>query len=85
MTNFNDNTAHDFYMYYPKGQNGNILNTNSKSEKKEKNFTTSSCHQTKNRVMRLESLGVVLLSFPGTRYCSPERKDPKDITVVRTH
>jgi hypothetical protein len=33
MTNLNDNTAHDFSMYYPKGQNGNILNTNSKSEK----------------------------------------------------
>ena len=34
MTNLNDNTAHDFSMYYPKGQNGNILNTNSKSKKK---------------------------------------------------
>ena len=74
MTNLNDNTAHDFSMYYPKGQNGNILNTNSKSKKKK--VLVASVDATKNRrVMRLESLEVSLsFSFPVFWYCSPERK-----------
>ena len=64
MTNLNDNTAHDFSMYYPKGQNGNILNTNSKSKKK-KSFDGECRPTKKRRVIRLESLEVSLSFFSG--------------------
>jgi hypothetical protein len=68
MTNLNDNTAHDFSMYYPKGQNGNILNTNSKSEKK-KVFVA-------NNVPRigLKSPNILLIHFSDSMIQSELRK-----------
>ncbi len=74
-----DSTAHDFSMYYPMGQNWNILNTNSKSEKQ----NPSRRPLTKTPNIRLESLEVFFFLFPVFWYLLyRKKKDPKDYRVI---